>query len=242
MKLMTRLFGKVGFVILGTLAGSLSALAMTNEESAQMLKLSDFVLPVYPDSVKQDGLTTGIVTAIVSHDTAGNTTDVLVLDSTHPRFTESVRDAVRRWKFSPEANTGAAQAPVVRFYFSSKGVVLIQSPGMGKILTGEMLPDTVQVPTFGSLDAQPRAIEQPMPVFPQNLRGRVAGGSATVAFYIDETGRVRAPTVTEATSPEFAEAARQAVAQWRYETPRQNGRPVVAVENWNFRFSGSSGS
>jgi hypothetical protein len=30
--------------------------------------------------------------------------------------------------------------------------------------------------------------------------------------------------------------------QWRYEAPRQNGRPVIAVENWNFRFGGSSGS
>ena len=242
MKHMTHRFAKVCFVILGTLAGSLSALAITNEESAQMLKLTDFVLPIYPDSDKQRGLTTGIVTAIVSHDSAGHPTDVLVIDSTHPRFTEAVRAAVSHWRFSPEANVGTAQAPVVRFFFSSKGVVLIQSPGMQKVLTGDRVTDTVHFPTFGSLDAQPRAIEQPMPVFPHSLRGRVNAGSATVTFYVDETGRVRAAIVTDATSPEFAEAARQAVAQWRYEAPRQNGRPVVAVENWNFRFAGPSGS
>ena len=241
MKHMTQLLVKVGFVILGTLAGSLSALAMTNDESAQMLKLTDFVLPVYPDSVKQDGVTSGFVTAIVPHDSAGQTTDVLVIDSSHPHFTASVRDAVSHWKFSPDANVGTAQAPLVRFFFSSTGVVLIQSPGMGKVLTGDIIRDTVKFPTFGSLDAQPRAIEQPMPVFPQNLRGRVNAGTATVTFYVDETGRVRAAVVTEASSPEFAEAAKAAVAQWRYDAPRQNGRPVVAVENWNFRFAGPAG-
>ena len=230
----------LGFV--GTLAVSMPALAMTNEEAVQSLKLTQFVLPIFPDAVKEDGLTTGWVTAIVSHDNAGQTTDVLVVDSTHPRFTEAVRDAVTHWKFSPEANVGSTQAPLVRFYFSSKGVIMIQCSGMGRVITADMPSDTVRFPTFGSLDSQPRALEQPMPVFPQALRGRVNSGTATVTFYVDETGRARAAVVTEASSPEFAEAAREAVAQWRYEAPRQNGRPVVAVQNWNFRFGGPSGT
>lgn len=242
MKNMTCLVAKVCLVFVGTLAVSLPALAMTNDESVQVLKLKEFVLPIYPESVKQSGITTGIVTALISHDNAGAATDVLVIDSTHPEFTDAVRDAVSHWKFTPEANVGSAQVPVVRFFFSSNGVVLIQSPGMRKILTGNMVPDTVHFATFGSLDAKPKALEQTMPEFPQALRGRVNAGSATVTFYVDETGRVRAAMVTEASSPEFAEAARTAVGQWRYETPRQNGRPVVAVENWNFRFGGPSGS
>ncbi len=132
----------------------------------------------------------------------------------------------------------------MRFFFISKGVVLLQSPGMQQELVNGTVPssDTVSFPTFGSLDAAPKAIEQPMPVFPAALRGRVAGGSATVTFYVDETGHARAAAVTEATSPEFAEAARAAVEQWRYETPKQNGRTVIAVENWKFQFSGPSGS
>ena len=242
MKHMTCRLAKMCLVLFGTLAVSMPALAMTNEEAVQSLKLTQFVLPIYPDAVKQDGLTSGFVTAIVSHDNAGQTTDVLVIDSTHPRFTEAVRDAVSHWRFSPEANLGVAQAPLVRFYFSSKGVIMIQASGMGRVITEDMLSTTVRIPTFGSLDVQPRALEQPMPVFPQALRGRVNNGTATVTFYVDETGRARAAVVTEASSPEFAEAAREAVAQWRYEAPRQNGRPVVAVQNWNFRFAGPSGS
>lgn len=242
MKNMTCRLAKICLVFVGTLAVSMPALAMTNEEAVQTLKLTQFVLPIYPDSVKEDGLTTGWVTAIISHDTAGQTTDVLVVDSTHPRYTASVREAVMHWKFSPEANVGLNQAPVVRFYFSSKGVVMIQASGMGRVMTLDTPPDTLRFPTFGSLDTQPRALEQPMPVFPQSLRGRVNSGTATVTFYVDETGRARAAVVTEASSPEFAEAAREAVAQWRYEAPRQNGRPVVAVQNWNFRFGGPSGT
>jgi len=166
----------------------------------------------------------------------------MIVDSTHVRFTEAVREAVNRWKFNPAA-AGAERAPLVRFYFISKGVVLLQSPGMRSIMTGNGISsETVSFPTFGSLDAAPKAIEQPMPVFPQALRGRVAGGSATVSFYVDETGHARAAAVTEASSPEFAEAAKTAVEQWRYEAPKQNGRSVIAVGNWNFRFSGPAGS
>ena len=242
MKHMNSLFAKVCFVILGTLAVSLPALATTNEESMRILKLEELVVPIYPEAVKQDGMTTGVVTAVIAHDGDGRATDVLIIDSSHLRFTEAVRDAVSHWKFTP-TSVGAQQAPLVRFYFISKGVVLLQSPGMQPGLIGaNTLSDSVSFPTFGSLDAAPKAIDQPMPVFPAALRGRVAGGSATVTFYVDQSGHARAAAVTEATSPEFAEAARTAVEQWRYEAPRQNGRPVIAVENWNFRFSGPSGS
>jgi TonB family protein len=242
MKHIHRLFARVCLVVLGTLAVSLPAVATTNEESMRVLHLKELVLPIYPDSVKQEGLTTGIVTAVIAHDASGQPTDVMVVDSTHPRFTAAVREAVNRWKFDP-VTVGAPQAPLVRFYFISKGVVLLQSPGMRSSLTGDgFVAGTVSFPTFGSLDASPKAIEQPMPVFPAALRGRVAGGSATVRFYVDESGHARAAAVTEATSPEFADAAKAAVEQWRYEAPRQNGRAVIAVENWNFRFSGPAGS
>ena len=117
---------------------------------------------------------------------------------------------------------------------------MIEASSLRGIVGGSMPAETVRFPTFDSLDAQPKAIEQPMPVFPQALRGRVNSGTVTVTFYVDEAGHARAAVVTEATSPEFAEAALAAVGQWRYEAPRQNGRPVIAVENWNFRFGGGS--
>lgn len=239
---MTRLFVRVYLMLVGTLVVSLPALAMTNEESVQILKLKEFVLPIYPTSVFQDGHTTGMVTAVISHDVAGQPTDVLVIDSTHERYTEAVREAVSHWRFFPAANVGAMQAPLVRFFFISKGVVLLQSPGMRPPLAGYFISDKVLFPTFGSLDAPPKALEQPMPVFPAALRGRVPAGTATVTFFVDATGHARAAVVTEATNPEFAEAARVAVDQWRYEAPLQNGRPVVAMGNWTFRFGGPTGS
>ena len=239
---MIRLILKVGGLICGTLVVSLPALATTNEESVRLLKLTEFVLPVYPEGAKQEGLSAGTVTTIIAHDGAGRPTDVMVLDATHVRFAEAVREAVHGWKFSPDPAAGTTSAPLVRFFFSAKGVVLMESPGMRSVLTREMPSLMLQIPTFGSLDAPPKPLEQAMPVFPQALRGRVNAGTVTVSFYVDETGRVRAPIVTEATSPEFAAAALAAVGQWRYETPRQNGRPVVAVENWNFRFGGPSSS
>jgi TonB family protein len=242
MKHMTRLLVKVSCMIFATLAVSLPALAMTNEESARVLKLTEFVLPVYPDLARQAGFASGTVTVVIAHDGSGRPTDMLVLDSSHPGFTEAVQNAVNRWRFEPDAAAGTMQAPAVRFYFSSKGVVLLQSSGLQGSLANNLLPDKLQFLTFNALDAPPKALEQPMPVFPQALRGRVNSGTARVSFFVDETGHARAAVVTEASSPEFAEAALAAVGQWRYEAPRQNGRPVVAVGDWNFRFAGPSGS
>jgi TonB family protein len=238
MNAMTRLLAKGVGVIFGTLAIALPALAMTNEESVRELKLTEFELPVFPKLAKCAGYAEGIVTTIIAHDVNGRPTDVLVLDSSHPRFTEAVREAVAHWKFEANAALGADHPPLVRFYFSTKGVVMLQSQTEHGGVMARMLPSKLQFPTFRALDAPPKPIEQPMPEFPLALRGRVKGGAARVAFYVDESGHARAPVVTEATSPEFAAAALAAVAQWRYEAPRQNGRPVIAVGNWDFHFAG----
>jgi len=237
-----RLLAKVCWMVFATLAVSLPALAMTNEESVKLLKLTQFVLPVYPDSVKQEGVTAGMVTVVVSHDSTGRTTDVLVLDSAHPRFTESVKTAVEGWRFTPDTVAGTSHAPLVRFCFTAQGAVMIQATTVHQVMTNSIKKDEMQFPTFGALDTAPKALEQKMPVFPAALRGRVDRGTATVAFYVDETGHARAAFVTEASAPEFAEAALAAVGQWRYEAPRQNGRPVIAMENWSFQFGGPSRS
>jgi TonB family protein len=239
---MIRLTAKLGWMIVAALVVSLPALAMTNEESVRFLKLTQFVLPDYPESVKQEGCTSGTVTAVISHDAVGRVTDVLVLDSTHARFAESVQAAVVRWRFGPDTVAGTTHAPLVRFCFTAQGAVMIQATTTHQVMANRKQSDQMQFPTFGALDVAPKALEQPMPVFPAALRGRVDRGSATVAFYVDETGHARAAFVTEASAPEFAEAALAAVGQWRYEAPRQNGRPVVAMENWSFQFGGPSRS
>ena len=233
---MIRLPAKVGWMLVAALVVSLPALAMTNEESVRLLKLTQFVLPEYPDAVKQEGCTNGNVTVIVSHDAAGQSTDVLVLDSAHPRFTEAVKTAVAGWRFAPAPVAGTSYAPLVRFCFTAKGAVMIQASTVHRVMSNGLQADQVQFPTFGALDAAPKALEQPMPVFPAALRGRVDRGTATVAFYVDESGRARAAFVTDASAPEFAEAALAAVSQWRYEAPRLNGRTVIALENWSFQF------
>jgi len=237
-----RLLAKVSWMIFATLVVSLPALAMTNEESVRLLKLTQFVLPDYPESVKQEGCTMGTVTVVISHDAAGKTTDVLVLDSTHARFAAAVQTAVAGWRFLPDTVAGTTHAPLVRFCFTAQGAVMIQATTSHQVMSHGIQADQRQFPTFGALDAAPKALEQKMPVFPAALRGRVDRGTATVAFYVDETGRARAAFVTDASAPEFAEAALAAVGQWRYEAPRQNGRPVVAMENWSFQFGGPSRS
>lgn len=167
---------------------------------------------------------------------------MLVLESTEERFTEAVLDAVRGWRFEPAPKTPAPPvetlAPVVRFFFTSGNVAMVPvspaSPVGGRRRVRADTP--VELPNFSHLDATPRALHRPNPEFPHALRGRVAGGTALVKYFVDAQGRVRVPVAISATEPEFAEAALAAVRQWRFEPPRIDGRPVVALEAEFFQF------
>ena len=59
-------------------------------------------------------------------------------------------------------------------------------------------------------------------------------------FYVDGEGRVRLPQVLAASTPEFGEAAKAAVSQWRYEPLSERGRPIVATDQWEFQFKANN--
>lgn len=230
-------------------AATLSLPALTaatdNDESARQLRLEKFVLPEYPTMLQHEGVTAGTVVLAVTHDAVGKPTDIFIVEASRPEFADAVREAVRDWRFAPPAaSTAVPTVPLVRFYFSSKGFVLMSMPSAANTAAtaGLQRNGPVELPDFAELDAKPNAVQQPMPRFPAALAGRVTKGTANVRFFVDAEGRARVPVVTDASSPEFAAAAAAAVAQWRFDPPRLNGKPVVAVERWSFKFGPNSGS
>jgi TonB family protein len=56
---------------------------------------------------------------------------------------------------------------------------------------------------------------------------RGVAGSATVEFYIDESGAVRMPAVFKADFPELGHLLADAVRQWKFDPPTRQGRPVL---------------
>lgn len=79
---------------------------------------------------------------------------------------------------------------------------------------------------ISKLDNVPRARVQIGPVYPAEARMRGLDGEVLVAFTVDEEGRVINPRVMRSTDAIFDEPARKAVAKWRFEPGRRQGRVV----------------
>lgn len=76
------------------------------------------------------------------------------------------------------------------------------------------------------LDRTPRALAQPSPDYPRMLQSIGVGGSVTVEFVVDTTGRVGSAEAVKWTHREFVDPAVRAVMRWRFEPGTVGGRKV----------------
>lgn len=227
------------------LATPLSLLGAINEDVIRELKLTKYVEPDFPAMARLEGLGEGHVALAIGRTAAGEPTDILVLQATDSRLAESAIEAAREWRFKPSNDPADLVTRTVRIGFRLNGVVVYP---FGKRHIEEVLHavsdiklrEPVKVPRVQSLAQAPKALAQPMPAYPVALQSKAIEGSAAVRFYVDQEGRVRLPEVIEATTPEFADAALAAVAQWRYEPPQERGRSIVASDNWAFQFKANN--
>jgi TonB family protein len=219
------------------MAAAAAAMAQTgdNDTTVRALKLEKFVLPEFPAQARLEGVGSGSVTAVVGRDASGAVTDVLILAATHPAMAAAATDAIRQWHFQPAdpAEILKQEPGIVRIDFRFQGVISIIAQGLSDRQTA---PRSTLVRTVTALDRRPHPLAQPMPSYPKELATRAVEGDAIVAYYIDGDGRVRLPHVVSASSDEFGQAAVDAIATWRYEPPRQRGRPVVVSDSWAFQF------
>lgn len=194
--------------------------------------LSRYVAPLFPDYAKHRGIARGSALIAVSWNERGMPEDVVVLNTSFPSFGEEAQAAAREWR----RRAGEKAVLTYALEFELGGVIVITS----KMLTDYAAEARAERPRrplqAEELDAEPRALEQPMPTVSAEVLGQYDAGRVVVEFYIDEDGRVRAPFVHHATAEEFAQAALAAMSQWRYETPRRHGLPVVASMRWAFDF------
>lgn len=76
------------------------------------------------------------------------------------------------------------------------------------------------------LDRVPRAVTQPSPNYPDQLRIQGVDGSVTVEFVVGTDGRVVRAEAVRWSRREFVEPAVRAVWRWRFEPGTQDGRKV----------------
>jgi len=86
-------------------------------------------------------------------------------------------------------------------------------------------------------DEPPQLISAAAPTYPPQALAKGIKGEAKVAFYITSDGTTDRIEVVSATSPEFADAARLAVENWRFKPAMLNGKPVSLRALQTFPFT-----
>ncbi len=212
-----------------------------NQDAQKQLRLEKFVLPDFPPFARLSGVTRGLVTVAIGRNAEGQVTDILVLDSTNALLSEATTNAIAQWKFARPSNQpieGQPVVPIVRFIFNTGGVSII-SAATGRATAKIQDPAVnapVVLPALSEIDDGPKPLFQPMPQIRGAAASTARGGTATVKFFVDDTGRARVPIVLECSSPELGEAAVLAVEQWRDEPPFVAGHPTIAIEAQTFTF------
>lgn len=155
-------------------------------------------------------------------------------------YAHAVRASLAYWTFFPATRAGQ---PVfgqiqMQFTFDPGREEFEFDASTLELITG-LRAGTAEVFSLKQVDQYPKPVTQIAPVFPSDHEGPVAG-DASIECIIDRAGRPQLPRIVRASSPEFGWAAATAVAQWRFEPARKDGKPVVSRARLPIRVTGET--
>ncbi|MCZ6674088.1 MAG: energy transducer TonB, partial [Verrucomicrobia bacterium] len=210
-------------------------------ENFESLKVLEMVLPSYPMKMTFEGIYEGSARVIINVDETGELVDVYQESYTHPEFGRLADKYIRLWTFQPAKLNGepiTAIKPVDFNFDDKRGVysVGIQA-AMGSNMNFGRSANSKRVYSPEELDENLEPIEMVQPPFPEEFRNTDIEGTATVLFYIDETGKTRMPHVTEYSHMDFGTSALLAVENWKFKPPLVRGKPVSIMVSQKFNFT-----
>jgi TonB family protein len=200
--------------------------------------------PVFPLPLRATAVQDGSAMVAFTFDATGRITDRLVLAASHPAFSTSIYDAMLNWEIEPTELAHSSRRETIRFEFELHNSIrpMTQRDAFKSVFTryGDQAATALRTWREEEIRPELKPVATAMPVFPAALSAQNARGSATVSFVVDTEGGVRVPGVTDATEPEFGEAALAAIRQWRFAPPLQNGTPAQVLVERTFRFGRSA--
>jgi TonB family protein len=194
---------------------------------------------IYPPRLMQNGVTNGEARVRVSIDATGKLLDVLVVSSTHREFGEEALRVVKTWRYDPGREKGEPIGIVgdITFSFVVTGTIAVVKSAIKDTEVSEPVDSTgYGAESMKRIDRIPTPTHVVPPIYPKEWSDRGITGSATVEFFIDESGRARIPFVTSADQPLLGASAVAAVTQWRFEPPTRSGTPVLVRAQQVFTF------
>ena len=214
-------------------------------ENFESLEITDSVLPEYPVRLAYEGIFNGRARVMISVDRTGQLTDVFMESYSHPEFGRLADNYIRKWAFKPAKLNGEPISSIkpVNFYFDDKrGVFSMGSPeAMASHFFVGNNREAKRIYGVQELDKQLEALEITQPLYPLEFKYSGIDGTATIMFYVDETGSVRMPYTTEYSHRSFGQTALGAVRKWKFKPPMVKGKPVSILVRQTFQFNGASG-
>lgn len=201
--------------------------------------LTRYEAPVFPASLRTTGVTDGYATLAFTIDDAGQVEDAVGLEASDPAFVDATLDALLSWRFAKTYSPTVPRREVIQFDYRRSGTVASLSQrdaSKAAFAAASLSTPLVRTVTWEELKDQPARVKGPMPSYPEQLRSKPVPGHALVDFVIDTEGKVRVPTVTNSSAPEFGHAALAAIKQWRFEPPTVDGRSVNVHVTRSFSF------
>jgi hypothetical protein len=182
---------------------------------------------VFPPDLKARGVTAGRARIAVSVNGAGLPTDAIVESETEPELGQAALEAVRQWIFNRSAITAEDGPQVLNIELS-----------FGDPATAAAIPWAYRTPVLNQLDQipNPKNVVRPDPAKQAALVPLRTRRNLTVAYYIDETGRVRLPSVVVGIDPSYNRLALEAVTQWQFDPPLIQGKPTAVRSQQTFRY------
>lgn len=196
--------------------------------------------PIYPYAAVQAKESGKVVLRYIV-DPDGNITEAEALESASPEFAGAALAAIDAWRFKPATRNGSACHAVLQHTWefspngSNRDTVPI-SDGARTVLR-ELAKKNPAVSSAAELDERVQPLSRRPPIYPSTLRKAGEQGSAEIEFYIDKNGDAQLPRILSASQPQFGFAASQAVASWRFQPPRKDGKAVICRAQIRVAFS-----
>ena len=76
-------------------------------------------------------------------------------------------------------------------------------------------------------DEPPMPSKTVAPNYPSAMKRDGVVGMVTLSITVDEKGQVQNPIVRKSTRPEFEQPALDAIAKWKFEPAKKDGKPVA---------------
>lgn len=215
--------------------------AIDNFES---LKVVTSVLPSYPLGMTVNGIYDGAARIIISVNENGVLEDVYVESYTHPQFGKLAAESIRKWTFQPAKLNGEPLSIIKAIDFDFEDRRGVFAFGIMESVAAKLnfarFAESKRIYSPKELDEIPKPIKMTTPLYPEEFKGQGTIGNVSVLFYIDETGEVRMPHVTEYSHESFGKTAIIAVEDWKFDPPLVRGKPVSIMVRQKFTFSESS--